>query len=51
MLSRLLPMVTAAAASDHKVAPALKDVLSRAAAASQKANLSKPVRNRLNFSW
>ncbi|KAL3140794.1 hypothetical protein ABBQ32_005339 [Trebouxia sp. C0010 RCD-2024] len=44
MLSRLLPMVTAAAASEHKVAPALKDVLSRAAAASKKANLSKPPR-------
>ena len=45
MLSRLFPhMVIAAAASEHKVAPALKDVLSRAAAASKKANLKKPVR-------
>ncbi|KAL3148058.1 hypothetical protein ABBQ38_014344 [Trebouxia sp. C0009 RCD-2024] len=44
MLSRLLPMVTAAAASEHKVAPALKDVLSRAAAASKKANMSKTPR-------
>ena len=45
MLSRLFPhMVIAAAASEHKVAPALKDVLSRAAAASKQANLKKPVR-------
>ena len=43
MLSRLLPMVTAAVASEHKVAPALQDVLARAAAASKKASLTKPV--------
>ena len=43
MLSRLLPMVTAAAASEHKVAPALKDVLARASAASKKTSLTKPV--------
>ena len=44
MLLRLLPhMVTAAAASEHKVAPALKDVLARASAASKQANLKKPV--------
>ena len=36
-------MVTAVAASEHKVAPALKDVLGRAAAASKKASLTKPV--------
>lgn len=45
MLLRLLPhMVTAAAASEHKVAPALKEVLSRAAAASKQASFKKPVR-------
>jgi len=45
MLSRFFPhMVIAAAASEHKVAPALKDVLSRAATASKQANLKKPVR-------
>ena len=44
MLSRLLPhMVTTAAASEHKVAPALKDVLSRAAVASKQAHLKTPV--------
>lgn len=44
MLLRLLPhMVTAAAATEHKVAPALKDVLARASAASKQANLKKPV--------
>ena len=44
MLLRLLPhMVTAAAASEHKVAPALKDVLARASAASKQANLKRPV--------
>ncbi|KAL0052166.1 hypothetical protein WJX82_009014 [Trebouxia sp. C0006] len=32
------------AASEHKVAPALKDVLSRAATASKQANLKKPPR-------
>ena len=42
-------MVTAAAATEHKVAPALKDVLSRAAAASQKANMSKPVCGRFRI--
>ncbi|DBB18033.1 TPA: hypothetical protein ACH3X3_003026 [Trebouxia sp. C0006] len=45
MLSRFFPhMVIAAAASEHKVAPALKDVLSRAATASKQANLKKPPR-------
>ena len=44
MLSRLLPQVmTAATASEHQVAPALKDVLSRASAATKKAGLTKPV--------
>lgn len=45
MLLRMLPcmVMTAASASEHKVAPALKDVLSRAATAAQKAQVPKPV--------